>query len=89
LSITITTAPCCWGVDDVKNPNLPPWQRVLDEAAAAGYGGLELGPYGYVPLDRAVMSAALGQRVASGAARRNSPLARSNDARATPPRCGR
>ena len=51
MSITITTAPCCWGVDDVRNPDLPPWQLVLDEVAAAGYGGLELGPYGYMPLD--------------------------------------
>ena len=50
MAITITTAPCCWGVDDVRNPNLPSWERVLDEVAAAGYGGLELGPYGYVPL---------------------------------------
>ena len=49
--ITITCAPCCWGVDDVKNPHLPPWERVLDEAAEAGFGGLELGPYGYMPLD--------------------------------------
>ena len=62
MSITITTAPCCWGVDDVRNPNLPPWQRVFDEAAAAGYGGLELGPYGYVPLDPGEVSEALGRR---------------------------
>lgn len=51
MGITITTAPCCWGVDNVRNPHLPSWERVFDEAAAAGYGGLELGPYGYVPLD--------------------------------------
>lgn len=51
MTITITTAPCCWGVDDVTNPHLPDWRRVLDEAAAAGYGGLELGPCGYMPLD--------------------------------------
>ena len=62
MTITITTAPCCWGVDDVRNPNLPPWQRVLDEATAAGYGGLELGPYGYVPLDLEVVSSALEAR---------------------------
>ncbi|WP_096785807.1 TIM barrel protein [Rhodobacter sp. CZR27] len=62
MSITITTAPCCWGVDDVRNPHLPPWRRVLDEAAAAGYGGLELGPYGYVPLDAATVSEALHRR---------------------------
>lgn len=60
--ITITCAPCCWGVDDVTNPDLPAWQTVLDEAAAAGFGGLELGPYGYMPLDVAVMSDALQQR---------------------------
>lgn len=62
MTITITTAPCCWGVDDVKNPNLPPWERVLDEAAAAGYGGLELGPYGYMPLDRDRMAGELDRR---------------------------
>lgn len=62
MSITITTAPCCWGVDDVRNPHLPAWELVLDEAAAAGYGGLELGPYGYMPLDVARVGAALARR---------------------------
>lgn len=51
MAIHICTAPCCWGVDDVKNPFLPPWRRVLGEAAEAGYRGIELGPYGYLPLD--------------------------------------
>lgn len=60
--ITITCAPCCWGVDDVRNPHLPPWEKVLDEAAAAGFGGLELGPYGYMPLDAEIMSHALSRR---------------------------
>ena len=62
MGITITTAPCCWGVDDVTNPNLPSWERVFDEVAAAGYGGLELGPYGYVPLDLKRVSEALRAR---------------------------
>ncbi|CAN5756200.1 TIM barrel protein [soil metagenome] len=62
MTITITSAPCCWGVDDVRNPHLPPWQRVLDEAAAAGYGGLELGPYGYMPLDLDLVRYALERR---------------------------
>ncbi len=62
MTITITTAPCCWGVDDVRNPNLPDWRLVLDEAAAAGYGGLELGPYGYMPLDADAVSRELGAR---------------------------
>ncbi|MCA0042183.1 TIM barrel protein [Celeribacter litoreus] len=60
--ITVTCAPCCWGVDDVNNPHLPAWDRVLDEAARAGFGGLELGPYGYMPLDIDVMSEALEAR---------------------------
>jgi inosose dehydratase len=61
-AITITTAPCCWGVDDVSNPDLPDWRLVLDEAAAAGYGGLELGPYGYMPLDFDLVAAELDRR---------------------------
>lgn len=60
--ITITCAPCCWGVDDVSNPHLPAWEKVLDEAAEAGFGGLELGPYGYMPLDVERVGAALAER---------------------------
>ena len=62
MSIRITGAPCSWGVDNVKNPHLPKWERVLDEAAQAGYKGLELGPYGYLPLDLKVVGDALQQR---------------------------
>jgi inosose dehydratase len=62
LPVTVTCAPCCWGVDDVKNPHLPPWERVLDEAATAGFGGLELGPYGYMPLDVGRVGGALDAR---------------------------
>jgi inosose dehydratase len=51
MSIKIAGAPCCWGVDDPKNPYLPPWKLVLKEASQAGYKGIELGPYGYLPLD--------------------------------------
>ncbi|MDR7246264.1 sugar phosphate isomerase/epimerase family protein [Priestia megaterium] len=51
MSIKISGAPCCWGVDDFQNPYLPPWQRVLNEASQAGYKGIELGPYGYIPMN--------------------------------------
>lgn len=61
-SMTLACAPCCWGVDDVSNPHLPAWERVLDEAAQAGFGGLELGPYGYMPLDVEVLGVALQRR---------------------------
>jgi len=67
--ITITTAPCCWGVDDVSNPHLPAWQQVLEEASGAGFGGLELGPFGYLPLDLDAVGSALdnhGLRVVAG-----------------------
>lgn len=60
--VIITCAPCCWGVDDVKNPHLPSWRTVLDEAAQAGFGGLELGPYGYMPLDTGTVSKELEKR---------------------------
>lgn len=51
MSIHISGAPCCWGVDDPKNPYLPPWELVLSEASQAGYKGIELGPYGYIPME--------------------------------------
>lgn len=51
MSIKISGAPCCWGVDDPKNPYLPPWEKVLNEASQAGYKGIELGPYGYIPMN--------------------------------------
>lgn len=51
MSIKFAGAPCCWGVDDPKNPYLPPWELVLKEASQAGYKGIELGPYGYIPME--------------------------------------
>jgi inosose dehydratase len=62
MSIKIATAPCCWGVDDPRNPHLPKWELVLDEAAQAGYRGLELGPYGYIPLEVDLVTNALERR---------------------------
>lgn len=59
MSIHISCAPCCWGVDDPKNPYLPKWQMVLDEASQAGFKGIELGPYGYLPLDVPLVSGQL------------------------------
>ncbi|WP_172292007.1 sugar phosphate isomerase/epimerase [Pseudoruegeria sp. HB172150] len=60
--VAISCAPCCWGVDDVSNPHLPPWEKVLEEAAKAGFDGLELGPYGYMPLDVERVGGALRTR---------------------------
>lgn len=51
MGIHICGAPCCWGVDDISNPHLPTWQRVLREAHEAGYSAIELGPNGWIPTD--------------------------------------
>lgn len=61
MTIKISSAPCCWGVEDPNNPHSPPWQRVLSEAGQAGYRGIELGPYGYLPLDVETVSQALDE----------------------------
>ena len=59
MSMNICGAPSCWGVDDPKNPYLPPWQRVLSEASQAGYRAIELGPWGYIPNDVDTVAAEL------------------------------
>ena len=46
MGIKICGAPCCWGVDDITNPNLTTYQRVMREAHEAGYRAIELGPNG-------------------------------------------
>lgn len=61
MGIKICAAPCSWGVDDPKNPYLPKWTDVLKEASQAGYKGIELGPYGYLPLDLDVVSSELNK----------------------------
>lgn len=62
MSIRFASAPCSWGVEDPQNPYIPTWERVLDEAAQAGYEGMELGPYGYFPMDPDVLGPALQKR---------------------------
>lgn len=58
----IMGAPGCWGVEDCNNPYNPDWRKVLDEAAEAGYKGLELGPYGYMPLNFLLLDDELKKR---------------------------
>lgn len=47
----IGSAPDSWGVWFPDDPRQTPWERFLDEVAAAGYTRIELGPYGYLPTD--------------------------------------
>lgn len=51
MGLNICGAPCCWGVDDITNPNIPTWQQVVKEAHEAGYRAIELGPNGWIPTD--------------------------------------
>lgn len=60
--LRIGTAPDSWGVWFPDDPNQVPWQRFLDEAAAAGYTWIELGPYGYLPTDPSRLADELGSR---------------------------
>ena len=62
MQLSIGNAPCSWGVEFAEDPRNPPWQRVLDEAAAAGYDGIELGPIGYMPEDPSVLRESLAAR---------------------------
>lgn len=61
--VTIATAPCSWGVWYADGtPSGTPWNIFLDQAAAAGYRALELGPDGYLPTDEAVLREELTRR---------------------------
>lgn len=57
--IRIGNAPCSWGVEFANDPRNPDWRSVLRECAEAGYGGIELGPVGFMPEDPPVLADAL------------------------------
>ncbi|MGW7430161.1 sugar phosphate isomerase/epimerase family protein [Streptomyces sp. NPDC054861] len=60
--IRIGSAPDSWGVWFPDDPRQVPWQRFLDEVAGAGYSWIELGPYGYLPTDPAILADETGRR---------------------------
>ncbi|MEV0121947.1 sugar phosphate isomerase/epimerase [Streptomyces sp. NPDC050703] len=60
--IRIGSAPDSWGVWFPEDPRQVPWRRFLDEVAASGYEWIELGPYGYLPTDPAVLAEETGRR---------------------------
>ncbi|MFD9794907.1 sugar phosphate isomerase/epimerase family protein [Streptomyces sp. NPDC059070] len=60
--IRIGSAPDSWGVWFPDDPRQVPWSRFLDEVAGAGYGWIELGPYGYLPTDPARLAAETARR---------------------------
>jgi inosose dehydratase len=61
--IRIGTAPISWGACEVPNwGDQLPYARVLDEMAACGYEGTELGPWSYLPTDPATLRGELAAR---------------------------
>ena len=62
MSVKVGTAPDSWGVWFAEDPRQTPWRRYLDEVAAAGYAWTELGPYGYLPTEEAVLRRELEAR---------------------------
>ena len=67
--IRIGSAPDSWGVWFPDDPKQVPWQRFLDEVSQSGYEWIELGPYGYLPTDPAVLTeetAKRGLKVSAG-----------------------
>lgn len=61
--LRLGTAPDSWGVwNPGDDPLQIPWSRYMDEAQAAGYRWVELGPYGYCPTDPTVLEDELAKR---------------------------
>jgi inosose dehydratase len=54
--IAVANAPCSWGVLEFESRSAGPgYEQVLDEIAASGYAGTELGDWGFMPTDPAVL----------------------------------
>jgi inosose dehydratase len=61
-NLRLGTAPDSWGVWFPNDPQQVPWHQFLDEAAAAGYSLVELGPFGYLPTHPEQLRDELGRR---------------------------
>ena len=63
-TIRIGNAPCSWGSLEFEGLAGEPigYQQMLDELVAAGYSGTELGDWGYMPTEPAVLRAELARR---------------------------
>jgi inosose dehydratase len=63
MAIRAASAPVSWGImEHVEYPADYPYGRVLDEIAAAGYSGTELGPYGFLPAQSSTLRNELQKR---------------------------
>lgn len=62
MSVKLGSAPDSWGVWFPEDDKQIPWERCLDEMAKAGYQGVELGPWGYLPNEYNKLKAELKKR---------------------------
>jgi inosose dehydratase len=62
MNVRVGSAPDSWGIWFPEDPKQVEWTRFLDEVAQAGYRWIELGPYGYLPPERARLSDELARR---------------------------
>jgi len=61
--IRVGNAPCSWGALEFESSDKPaPSSQVLDEMAAAGYAGTELGDWGFLPTTPDALRAEVGRR---------------------------
>ncbi|MES2390631.1 MAG: sugar phosphate isomerase/epimerase, partial [Acidobacteriota bacterium] len=63
--LLIGNAPCSWGMlefEEAKSAEPIGFAQVLDELAAAGYTGTELGDWGFMPTDTVALRAELKKR---------------------------
>ncbi|MDE2749271.1 MAG: TIM barrel protein [Chloroflexota bacterium] len=60
--IQVANAPCSWGVIENIEGERYDYSRVLDEIAASGYAGTELGDWGFMPTDPGKLCAELKAR---------------------------
>ena len=61
--IAVANAPCSWGVLEFESKSANPgYEQVLDEIAASGYAGTELGDWGFMPTEPAILRERLDRR---------------------------
>ena len=61
--ILVANAPCSWGVLELETaPAQTSASQMLDEMAAAGYAGTELGDWGFLPTSPEALRAELSRR---------------------------
>jgi|SRR5579872_4214830 len=63
-TLQVGNAPCSWGTlefEETQGPQIE-YGRMLDELAETGYTGTELGDWGYMPTDPAILGKELARR---------------------------